>query len=49
MYFVEYEVDGFPGTQRAGPYSADEVQSQMDDIAGYEGVRNVRKIEELKE
>lgn len=49
MFFVEYEVEGFEGTQRQGPYPAEEVQSQMDDIAGYEGVKNVRKVEGLEE
>jgi hypothetical protein len=49
MYFVEYEVEGFPGTQKAGPYSETEVYYQMDDIAGYEGVKNVRIVESLKE
>lgn len=49
MFFVEYEVEGFPGTQRSGPYSETEVQSQRDDIAGFEGVKNVRLVEEFKE
>lgn len=44
MYYVEYEVDGFDGIQKAGPYSAGEVESQRFDIAGYEGVKNVRVI-----
>lgn len=45
MYYVEYEVKGFDGlVQKAGPYSAAEVQSQKDDIAGYEGVYNVKVI-----
>jgi hypothetical protein len=46
MFYVQYEVEGFPGTQEAGPYSAGEVQSQRDDIAGYEGVKNVKVIPE---
>jgi len=44
MHFVEYEVDGFDGVQRAGPYTATEIESQRDDIAGYEGVKNVRIV-----
>jgi hypothetical protein len=50
MYYVEYEVTGFDGIiQKAGPYPANEVQSQKDDIAGYEGVYNVRIVEERSE
>ena len=50
MYYVEYEVKGFDGViQKAGPYPANEVQSQKDDIAGYEGVYNVRIVEEQSE
>ena len=45
MYYVEYEVDGFDGIQKAGPYSAADVQWQKDDIAGYMGVKNVRVVE----
>ncbi len=48
-YFIEYEVEGFPGKQQAGPYSADEVLWQRDDIIGYEGVKNVRVVEALQE
>jgi len=44
MYYVRYEVEGFDGEQQAGPYSADEVESQRQDIAGFEGVFNVRVI-----
>jgi hypothetical protein len=44
MLFVEYEVEGFEGIQTAGPYSEAEIQSQRDDIAGYEGVKNVRIV-----
>lgn len=44
MFYVEYEVHGFDGIQKAGPYSQAEVQSQRDDIAGYEGVCNVRVV-----
>lgn len=50
MFYVEYEVDGFDGIiQKAGPYSAADVQWQKDDIAGYEGVKNVRIVEENTE
>jgi hypothetical protein len=48
-YFVQYEVEGFPGTQQAGPYSKEDVQYQRNDIAGYEGVKNVKVIEALEE
>lgn len=44
MYYVEYEVAGFDGIQKAGPYSASEVQYQKDDIAGFEGVHSVRIV-----
>ncbi len=44
MFYVEYEVHGFDGIHKAGPYSQAEVQSQRDDIAGYEGVCNVRVV-----
>ena len=44
-YYVLYEVEGF-GAQQAGPYSAADVQSQRDDIAGFEGVCNVRVVSE---
>lgn len=49
MLFVEYEVEGFPGTQKAGPYTEADIQSQRDDIAGYEGVKNVRILKESKD
>lgn len=50
MYYVEYEVEGFDGiVQKAGPYSSAEVQYQKDDIAGYEGVKNVRIVGEQSE
>lgn len=44
MFYIQYEVEGFPGTQEAGPYSTEEVQYQRDDIAGYEGIKNVRVV-----
>jgi hypothetical protein len=43
MSYVLYEVEGF-GAQQAGPYPATEVESQRDDIAGFEGVKNARAI-----
>lgn len=49
QYFIEYEVEGFPGTHRAGPYPAEEVESQRFDIFGYEGVKNVRVVKALEE
>jgi hypothetical protein len=44
MFYVEYEVNGFDGIQKAGPYSQADVQYQRDDIAGFEGVCNVRIV-----
>jgi len=44
MFYVEYEVNGFDGTHKAGPYSQAEIEYQRRDIAGYEGVVNVRVI-----
>jgi hypothetical protein len=44
-FYVLYEVEGF-GAQQAGPYSQADVQSQRDDIAGFEGVCNVRVVSE---
>jgi len=39
MIYIRYFVDGF-GEQMAGPYPPETAQSQLEDIAGYEGVRN---------
>lgn len=39
LYFVQYDV--LCSTHYAGPYTAEEVDSQKKDIEGYEGVRNV--------
>lgn len=44
MFYVEYEVEGFDGIQCAGPYPTEEIQSQRDDIAGFEGVKNVKVV-----
>jgi len=44
MFYVEYEVHGFDGIQKAGPYSQADIQYQRDDIAGFEGVCNVRIV-----
>ena len=41
-YYVLYEVEGYPGLQKAGPYDYDEVEFQRRDIAGFACVRNVR-------
>jgi hypothetical protein len=48
-YYIEYEVEGFDGTHRAGPYPAHEVESQRFDIAGFEGVRYVRIVKAEQE
>lgn len=45
MYNIEYEVKGFDGTHCAGPYTKNEVECQLTDIAGYEGVTHVRIIQ----
>ena len=44
QFYIEYEVEGFEGLQEAGPYSQEDVIYQRDDIAGYEGVKNVRVV-----
>jgi len=51
MFYVVYEVNGFDGVQKAGPYSQADVQYQRDDIAGFEGVVNVKVVpaEEMDE
>lgn len=46
-YYIMYEVEGFPETQKAGPYCAEEIQYQLNDITGFEGVKNVR-VESLR-
>ncbi len=46
IYYIEYEVLGFKGIQKAGPYTKEQVFSQFDDIKSYEGVKNVKIIEE---
>ena len=44
-WFVKYDVEGF-GEQVAGPWDLTEAIPQRDDIAGYEGVSNVRLVPE---
>jgi hypothetical protein len=42
MFKVEYTVEGHETVFYAGPYSSyDEALVQKDDIAGFEGVKNV--------
>lgn len=42
MFKVEYTVEGYETVFYSGPYfTYDEAVSQKDDIAGYEGVKNV--------
>lgn len=41
-YRVKYRVSGFEQEFEAGPYSAEEVNLQLFDIAGYEGVFGAR-------
>lgn len=51
MFYVVYEVNGFDGIHKAGPYSQADVRYQRDDIAAYEGVFNVKVVpaEEMDE
>lgn len=44
MWFVTYKVPGMTGdtVHRRGPYSKEEVESHRRDIAGYEGVTDVK-------
>lgn len=43
--YVSYSVEGFPGGMLAGPYKDKfHADSERDDIAGYEGVRNARVV-----
>lgn len=44
-WYVEYEVEGH-GQQRAGPYPIEEVGHHRSDIEGFEGVKNVRVVNE---
>lgn len=44
FFMISYEVKGFEGTCQAGPYAEDEVDYHVQDIEGYEGVRNVRVV-----
>lgn len=47
-WWVVYEVAGY-GTKKAGPYETlEEAQIQLRDIAGYEGVFNVRLVGQPK-
>ena len=51
MFYVVYEVDGFDGVHKAGPYPQSDIKYQRDDIAGFEGVKNVKVVpaEEIDE
>ncbi len=44
MYYVKYEVEGFPGEYQTGPYSIEEALVQEKDIAGFEGVKNTQIV-----
>jgi hypothetical protein len=41
MYFVTYKIEGFEEEKKAGPYTAEEVAYQKNDISSYEGVYDV--------
>jgi len=41
MWYAVYEIDGC-GTLKAGPWLITEAEEQARDIAGYEGVKNLR-------
>lgn len=51
MFYVVYEVNGFDGIHKAGPYPQSEIQYQRSDIEAYEGVINVKVVpaEEIDE
>lgn len=44
--FVEYQVTGFEGIQKSGPFCCtSEALEQAKDIAGYEGVYDVKLVD----
>lgn len=45
MFKVEYNIEGYENVFYAGPYSSyDEALVQKEDIAGFEGIKNVSII-----
>lgn len=41
VYYIKYTVDGFPGEQKAGPYSdRSDADYHLTDIRSYEGVKD---------
>ena len=44
MYYIIYQIVGFDGFQKAGPYSWVMADYQFRDIAGFEGVFNVKMV-----
>lgn len=40
-FYVTYRIVGFLGEKKAGPYSLENIDLQVDDIAGYSGVYDV--------
>lgn len=48
-WYVLYKVVGFDGERKAGPYSGDQFQSQVDDISSYAGVYDVRSSEAVND
>ena len=44
LYQVKYKVSGWDKEFESPTYDADEIQSQKDDITGYEGVYDVHIV-----
>ena len=44
MQKITYKVLGFEGEHEAGPYPDNQVKSHVQDIAGYDGVYDVRVV-----
>lgn len=42
LWYVVYEVEGFAGEQRRGPWPKADAREQADDIGGFERVTDVR-------
>lgn len=38
IWYVQWSVDGFPGTHKSGPFTKDDADSELQDVNGYEGV-----------
>ena len=40
MKYVNYEVKGYPDKFQVGPYTEEEVEIELSDVRGYEGIYN---------